>query len=84
MNGYLHTILPEDHVSLDAFGIRADVPGIFLLSRFDTAPRKPVCPNPGEYIFKYNIYSFNFPLLGVRVRINYTGNYETTQAMLEM
>jgi hypothetical protein len=71
--GYIHTILPQDHAALDAFAIRAGEQGIFLLSRHDTSPRQPVVIESGEYVFNYNIYSANFPLLKVAVRINYIG-----------
>jgi len=71
--GYLHTILPQDHAALDAFAIHAGEDGVFLHSRCDHSPRKPVITEPGEYVFTYNIYSANFPLLTVPVRINYTG-----------
>jgi hypothetical protein len=79
--GYLHTILPKDHASLDAFAIRAGEHGIFLLSRLDSIPRRPVRTDPGEYIFEYNIYSANFPLLRVPVRINYTGPIQIESAV---
>jgi hypothetical protein len=72
-DGYVHTILPQDHAALDAFSIRANEQGVFLLSRYDTSPRQPVIPEMGEYVFNYKIYSANFPLLKVAVSIHYLG-----------
>lgn len=71
--GYMHTILPKDHASVDAFAIRVGQGGIFLLSRHDCSPRRPMVTEAGEYVFNYHIYSANFPLLKASVRINYTG-----------
>ena len=71
--GYLHTILPKDHAVLDAFAIRANEAGVFLHSRWDYYSKRPVVREFGEYVFTYHIYSADFPLLTVLVRINYTG-----------
>jgi len=86
--GYLHTILPQDHAAIDAFAVRVGEHGIFLNSRHDMVPRQPIITEPGDYIFNYNIYSANFPLLTAAVRINYTGPIQiestvTTQANIE-
>ena len=70
-DGYLHTILPRDHAMLDAFAIRMNEAGVFLHSRRDYYPNRPIITDPGEYIFTYNVYSANFPLLRVPVRVNY-------------
>jgi len=70
--GYLHTILPQDHAALDAFAIRAGENGVFLHSRRDYYPKRPVVHDFGEYVFTYYIYSANFPLLTVPLRIYYT------------
>ena len=70
--GYLHTILPQDHAALDAFAIRAGENGVFLHSRRDYYPKRPVVHEFGEYVFTYYIYSANFPLLTVPLRIYYT------------
>jgi hypothetical protein len=75
LQGYQHTILPEDHAAFGAFAIHANVDGIFLLSRFDTVPRKPIVSNIGEYELFYHVYSANFPLLKVSVQVNYTGSF---------
>jgi hypothetical protein len=90
--GYEHTILPEDNAAFDAFHIRVGQDGgIFLLSRYDSQ-REPIVAEVGEYIFNFHIYSANFPLLKVPVRINYTGpiqiqptvvNNATTAALVE-
>jgi hypothetical protein len=81
--GYLHTILPMDHAAFDAFAIHANEHGIFLHSRHDTRPRKPVITDPGEYIFTYHVYSANFPLLQAKVRINYTGPLRLESMMVD-
>lgn len=81
--GYLHTILPQDYASLDAFAIREGENGVFLHSRRDLPPRRPVVTDAGEYIFNYNVYSANFPLLTVPVRINYTGPIRVESTVID-
>jgi hypothetical protein len=78
VEGYEHTILPENRAAVDIFAIRVGERGIFLLSRHDYSPRSPIVKDVGEYIFEFHIYSANFPLLKVPVRINYTGPMQMT------
>jgi hypothetical protein len=73
LEGYQHTILPLDHAAFDAFAVHAGEDGVFLHSRHDTSPRQPVVREIGEYLFTYHVYSANFPLLIVPLRVKYTG-----------
>ncbi len=71
--GYQHTILPDDHAGFDAFAIRVNQAGVYLHSRHDHSPRRPIIADLGEYVLTYHVYSSTFPLLAIPIRLRYTG-----------
>lgn len=68
--GYQRTLLPLDHGLVDLFNIRADRPGMFLLSALDVTPRQPIVTNDGDYELSFKIFAEGFPLLQFTVIFN--------------
>jgi hypothetical protein len=61
--GYQRTVLPQDFGMVDLCAVRADRPGLFLLSELDITPRQPIVTNNGDYELAFKIFAQGFPLL---------------------
>jgi hypothetical protein len=72
-HGYERTILPDDYGIIDAFAVRADMPGLFLHSLRDTPRESIISDADGEYGLYYKLFSQGFPLVdfSVKVKINW-------------
>ncbi len=81
--GYERLIMPGEDEPFDAFAIDfKNHLEIYLHSAADV-PREPIIKGvPGVYKLKYQIIAFNFPTMEFEIKLELTGNIETTKAEL--
>jgi hypothetical protein len=68
--GYQRTILPKGVGEVDIFAIRANEPGVFLLSTLDAVPRQPVIKQNGKYELNYKVFAQDFPMVEFTVALD--------------
>jgi hypothetical protein len=77
--GFERTIRPNDEENIDCFSIHAQKQTeVYLHSAADVHPRNPIINSIGQYILDYEVYSQEFSLLTFQLRLELTGNINTT------
>lgn len=91
LNDYQKTIFPMGEGRFDLLAVDANNPShVYLHSLLDTytptatgtLARQPIIDRLGFYKLTYQIFAENFPLLEFQIRLNLTGNIDTTEATI--
>lgn len=92
LEDYSRTIFPMSEATFDLLAIDNNNPlHVYLHSRLDmylrsttgTVSRQPVIARPaGTYKLNYQVFAENFPILNFKIKLNLTGNINTTSIEL--
>jgi hypothetical protein len=83
IDAYSATILPRDAAKFDLLAIdQGDNAEVFLHSEEDRPQRRPVINKPGNYTFRYQVFSKGFPPMEFDVKVDLTGNIATSSIVL--
>jgi hypothetical protein len=80
--GYSQTIWPGSHGTFDLLLAKAGQGAIYLNSSLDLSPKPPIITQPGHYFLSYEVLSESFPMLIFSIKLDFTGDSQTTQAQL--
>jgi hypothetical protein len=83
VQGYTHLIWPESSCTFDLLVVCASSGHIYLNSSLDIAPLQPIIATLGDYLLHYEVFAESFPVLQFSVRLQVTGDVQSTVATLE-
>jgi len=81
--GYTHVIRPESRRTFDLLVVCPGSGHIYLNSSLDVTPLQPIITAPGNYSLHYEVFAESFPVLQFSLRLQVTGDVQSTEATLE-